>query len=146
MAELKEIVKNISAREKAYSEEEQPLYHINCAEALLMASNDKYDLGMDTSHFKLMAPFGGGFYSGKTCGALCGSLAAIGSIYGQAKPYDNTQVKELAAQLVEAFEQEFGQLDCDYIKEHHADEEEGCLPVKMRAADVLEKVLQQAGK
>ncbi len=71
---------------KDQPEERQPLYHMNCAEVLLRTANAEYRLGLDEKDFKLMAGFGGGFYSEKTCGAFTGALAALSAKYAQDRP------------------------------------------------------------
>jgi len=44
--------------------------------------------------------------------------------------------------MLEEFEKEFGAFDCAYIKEHHRSETEGCNPVKLRTAEVFERVIE----
>lgn len=139
---MKEIVDKINNIESAYSEEERPLYHINCAEALLMAANEEYKLGLDDKFIKAVCPFGGGIQSEKTCGALLGSVAALGVMYAEQKPTTNEKMKEMTKKFVEEFEKEFGALDCATIKAHHRSETEGCNPVKIRAAEVFERVVE----
>lgn len=138
---MKEIVDRINKLELAYPEEERSLYHINCAESLLMAANEEYKLGLDGRFIKAVCPFGGGIQSEKTCGALLGAVAALGVMYAEERPTSNEKMKELTKKLVEEFEKEFGALDCATIKAHHRSETEGCSPVRIRAAEVFERVL-----
>ena len=44
----------------------------NCAETMLRALNDEYQLGIPDDSVKLVGGFGGGMGCGKACGALCG--------------------------------------------------------------------------
>ena len=138
---MKEIVDRINKLELAYPEEERPLYHINCAESLLMAANEEYKLGLDERFIKAICPFGGGIQSEKTCGALLGAVAALGVMYTEERPTSNEKMKEMTKKLVEEFEKEFGSLDCATIKAHHRSETEGCNPVRIRAAEVFERVM-----
>lgn len=138
---MKEIVDRINKLELAYPEEERPLYHINCAESLLMAANEEYKLGLDDRFIKAICPFGGGIQSEKTCGALLGAVAALGVMYAEERPTTNEKMKEMTQKLVEEFEKEFGALDCATIKAHHRSETEGCSPVRIRAAEVFERVM-----
>lgn len=139
---MKEIVDGINKLELAYPEDERPRYHINCAEALLMAANEEYKLGLDNRFIKAVCPFGGGIQSEKTCGALLGAVAAFGVMFTEEKPTTNEKLKEMTKKLVEEFENEFGALDCAEIKAHHRSETEGCNPVKLRAAEVFERVMK----
>lgn len=121
--------------------EEQPQYHMNCAEVLLRSANEKYDLNLPPESFRMLQGFGAGFYSEKTCGAFSGSLAALGALYTEERPSDQAKMTRAAKLLVEEFEKEFGSLDCDYIKKHHRDEVAACNPVKLRAGQVFDRVV-----
>lgn len=140
---MKSIVDKLNKEELQYSEDERPLYHINCAEILLLSANEKYNLELDDRFIKAICPFGGGLQSEKTCGALLGSLAAVGIMYAEDRPCTNDNMKNITKKLVEQFEEEFGAIDCQNIKEHHRSETEGCNPVKIRAAEVFERVIKQ---
>jgi C_GCAxxG_C_C family probable redox protein len=140
---MKEIVDRLNKIETAYSEEERPLYHLNCAEILLMAANEEYQLGLDNRFIKAVCPFGGGIQTEKTCGALLGAVAALGVMYAEKRPTTNDRLKEITKKFVEEFEKEFGASDCATIKANHRSETEGCNPVKLRTAEVFERVMKQ---
>ncbi len=140
---MKKTVDKINKQELAYPEEERPMYHINCAETLLMAANEEYKLGLDERFIKAVCPFGGGIQSEKTCGALLGAVSALGVMYAEEKPSTNDKMKEITQRFVEEFEKEFGSLECAYIKAHHRSETEGCNPVKLRAAEVFERIMKE---
>lgn len=139
---MKEIVDRLNKVELTYEEEERPKYHMNCAEILLMAANEEHKLGLDDRFIKAVCPFGGGIQTEKTCGALLGAIAAIGVMYTEDKPTTNEKMREMTKKMVEEFEEEFGSLDCATIKAHHRSETEGCNPVKLRAAEVFERVVK----
>lgn len=139
---MKEIVDRLNKIELSYPEEERPKFHVNCAEILLMAANEEYKLGLDDRFIKAVCPFGGGIQSEKTCGALLGAIAALGVMYTEDRPTTNEKMKELTKKYLEEFEKEFGSLDCANIKVHHRSETEGCNPVKIRAAEVFERVVK----
>lgn len=140
---MKEIVDKINKLELSHPVEERPQYHINCAETMLMAANEEYNLGLDERFIKAVCPFGGGIQSEKTCGALLGAIAALGVMYAEEKPTSNDKMKEITKKYVEEFEKEFGALDCACIKANHRSETEGCNPVKLRAAEVFERVVKE---
>lgn len=140
---MKETVDKINKLELEYPLEERKKYHINCAEALLMAANEDYELGLDDRFIKAVCPFGGGLQSEKTCGALLGSLSAIGVMFTEERPTENEKMKELTQKYVEEFEKEFGAMDCATIKKYHRSETEGCGPVRVRAAGVFERIIQE---
>ena len=131
---------------KDKSKVEQPLYHMNCAEVLLRAANDKYNLNLNEDSFRMLQGFGAGFYSERTCGAFSGSLAALGVLYTEERPSDQAKMTRAAKLLVKEFEEEFGSLNCDYIKAHCKDPVSGCNPVKLRAAKVFNRVVEAMEK
>lgn len=140
---MKKIVKVLNGEELLRKEEERKLYHKNCAEILLMAANEKYNLELNDKFIKAVCPFGGGIQSEKTCGALLGATAALGIMYAEDKPCTNEKMKNITKRFVEEFDKEFGSVECKYIKEHHRSETEGCNPVKIRAAEVMERVIKE---
>ncbi|MPW24880.1 hypothetical protein GC105_03630 [Alkalibaculum sp. M08DMB] len=124
--------------------EERKLYHFNCAETLLCACNDTYNLGLDNKVFKAIVPFGGGFYSEKACGALTGAIAALGIMFSEDKPTSNDKLKEITRRWVKVFEDEFGSTECKDIKKTHRDEVTGCGLVMIRAAELFEKEIRES--
>ena len=139
---MKKIVDELNKQELAHPMAERPLYHKTCSEIMLRAANERYKLGLDDRFFKAVCPFGGGLQAEKTCGALLGVLAAIGVMYTEERPTNDEIMKEKTKKMLEEFEKEFGALDCANIKEHHRSLMEGCNPVKLRTAEVFERVIK----
>lgn len=139
---MKNIVNRLIDEELTYEEPKRPLYHRNCAEILLMSADEKYDLKIDEKVVKSVCPFGGGMQSGKTCGALLGAMGAIGIMYTEERPSLNEKMKNITKEFVKEFEKEFSSTECECIKLKHRSQTEGCKPVMMRTADVLEKVVR----
>ena len=75
----------------------------NCAESVLRAANEAWDLGLTDKDFALFSGFGGGMGCGKTCGALSGSLAALGAVYPSTKLARPDGIKTDNAALVAEF-------------------------------------------
>lgn len=143
---MKSYVETYNAYGKDKPVEEQPQYHMNCAEVLLRAANDKYKLNLSEESFRMLQGFGAGFYSERTCGAFSGSLAALSAMYAEERPSEQLKITKAAKLLVEEFEKEFGSLDCAYIKKHHRDEVTACNPVKIRAGEVFDRVVDAMEK
>jgi C_GCAxxG_C_C family probable redox protein len=142
MGSLKEEAIKYIESENKYGDKKE-LYHYNCAETLLNASNDYFKLGVDLKFLRAIVPFGGGFYSERTCGALTGGIAALGLMFAEDKPTNNEKLKEITKRWVEAFEKEFSSIECKEIKPLHRDEIKGCEPVMSRAAELLEEVINK---
>lgn len=70
------------------------------AEAILLAANEAYHLGMTEEATKLFAGFRTGMGMGGTCGALSGAIGVLSSKYGTRE-----DLKTICADFVAAFEQ-----------------------------------------
>lgn len=110
----------------------------NCAEAVLLAANDRWDLGLTAEDIKLVGGFGGGMACGKTCGAICGAVAAFGKIAVKTERSKETEgFRDRCAAMVAAFEKELSGTDCAELKPLYNDEETRCLKVVTTAMKVL---------
>lgn len=139
---MKRHIERYNAFGKDKPELDWPLFHMNCAEVLLRGANDKYGLNLKEESFQMIQGFGGGFYCERTCGAFSGALAALGALYTEERPSDQAKMTRAAKLLVKEFEEEFGSLNCDYIKEHYRDPVTGCDPVKLRGGKALDRVIE----
>ena len=124
-------------------EEKQPLYHTNCAENLFRSANAKYGLSIDERFIQAIIPFGAGMQTENTCGALLGSLAALGMIFGEAKPTENKKMKAAVTRYIERFTETYGSMECSEIKKHHRDEQDTCTPVKLGAGQILDEIVEE---
>jgi C_GCAxxG_C_C family probable redox protein len=124
------------------TEEEKPLYHYNCAEAILHAARDKYGLNLSEETLNAIIPFGGGMSSRRTCGIISGAVATIGIMFGNQKPCDQQCVRSVANEFVERFIKEFGSDQCTYLLIMKAPTEEKCRPVILRGCEILDEVIE----
>jgi len=88
--------------------------HINCAMHIVQEWSEK--LGYDKKDSMRMAsPFGGGFWRGDNCGAVCGSMMVIGMKYGHCDHGDedgnNTMIAK-THEFTKAFIEKNGTLTC----------------------------------
>jgi C_GCAxxG_C_C family probable redox protein len=113
----------------------------NCAEAMLNAANEAYELGLDGRTLRMASPFGGGMGCEHACGALTGGLMALGCLRAPTVAHQDPQLAELRDAYVRNFRTHFGSIDCGAIKATHRSETLGCAPVVEAAADLLEEIL-----
>ena len=71
-----------------------------CAEAILLAANEVYELGLTEAETGLFAGFRTGMGCGSTCGSLTGAIGVLSRKYA-----GRADLKELCARFVEVFEQ-----------------------------------------
>ena len=56
----------------------------NCAETVLCAANDAWDLHLEPAVIRTMGGFGGGMGTRNVCGAVSGGIAALSGLIGGA--------------------------------------------------------------
>lgn len=106
------MLNNIDHGQKA---EELFVSGYNCAQAVLVAFHDQYDLDEETA-MKVASAFGGGMGRlREVCGAVSGMFMVLGLLYGDYDPLNNDaksiqykNVQKLAAE----FEKENGSIIC----------------------------------
>ncbi len=85
---------------------------LNCSQCALAHWAD--ELGYDTEElYRIGAGFGGGMFHGDTCGAVTGSLMALGMAFGGSGDEEsNAIIHEKVKAFQTAFTERFGSLDC----------------------------------
>lgn len=112
----------------------------NCAEGILLAANDVYDLNLTESEIQLFAGFGGGMGCGSTCGGLSGAIGVLSKLYGQREDFRN-----LCGRFVSAFESELGcgSIDCAPLAAKYKNATTRCVTAVELTAQALEKYIDQ---
>ena len=113
----------------------------NCAETMLYAANEYYELNLSKDALKTMASFGGGMAIGNVCGAITGCLAAIGVIFTKEKAHESDKTKILSKRFFESFGKRFGYIDCAPLKDVYQTEEKRCSDMIFAAGEILEEVV-----
>jgi C_GCAxxG_C_C family probable redox protein len=119
---------------------------LNCAETILYGANEAYGLGLDKESLKLAAGFGGGMGIEDVCGALTGAIMVLGKLFVKDRAHESTKIKELTNELFEKYKQEMGYIDCAPLKEKYRNEEIKCSIVILKAAEILDKIVERENK
>ena len=117
----------------------------NCAETMLHAINDQYNLNIPAEMFKLVGGFGGGMGCGNACGALCACISALGRLTIQERAHATPEFKETCANLVQRFQEKLGDTCCCTLVEKYKTEETRCLATVLLTADLFEDYLSETG-
>ncbi|MDD6160749.1 MAG: C-GCAxxG-C-C family (seleno)protein, partial [Oscillospiraceae bacterium] len=112
----------------------------NCAEAIILAANEKYNLGLNEAAIKLFLGFGGGNGCGGTCGALSGALAVLSHLYGD-KPQE--EFRPLCAKFVERFDAKLGGTECSLLAGKYKTSETRCTAAVELAGEVLDAFIAE---
>lgn len=116
---------------------------LNCAERILQGANISYALGMDKEAVKLAAGFGGGMAIGDKCGALTASIMVLGSMFVKDRAHESTRIKELTKELFDEYTKVMGAVDCIPLKQKYATKELKCNNVILKAAEVLDNIVER---
>lgn len=118
---------------------------MNCAETLILAGNEAYDLGLDAKTAKALAGFGAGCGCGSLCGALAGALATISSLAVQENAHSTPGFGPLCAEFMAKYEAELGSHMCNELKAKYRSEEAKCLKTCELSAEVLKAFVEEKG-
>ena len=116
----------------------------NCAESVLLAANEVYELGLDKENcHRLVSAFGGGMGCGMLCGAIAGGMAALGQAAVTERAHVTEGFKELCAETAAMMQAALGNVNCSVIKPALFAQGRRCAETVRRAADVLEKQMDK---
>ena len=109
-----------------------------CAEAILLAANEVYELGLTEAETGLFAGFRTGMGCGSTCGSLTGAIGVLSRKYA-----GRADLKELCARFVEAFERKLacGSTDCATLAARYKTETSRCRAAVELTAEALEEFI-----
>jgi len=122
---------------KYYSKEKD----LNCAETILYAANENYNLNLDKNTLKTMAGFGGGMAVGSTCGAVVGAVAVISIMYTDLRGHQSPKVRQLTEKFYKTFSNKLNYSDCKRLKDVYFEPSKRCEDIMVMAADVLDELV-----
>lgn len=117
--------------------------NFNCAETIIRAANEYYDLGLHDRDMKLVAGFGAGMQTGNTCGGILGSISILSMKYVETKAHESADIRPVTVMLTRKFNEKFGSTLCRDIKPVHFDREYRCRNTIRIVCDILEEVLAE---
>lgn len=85
----------------------------NCAESILKAINEETGADIPVS---IASPFGSGMNVGTTCGAITGTLMAVGALKGRNTSEEENNTKMLAKEIMVRIKEKYGTLECVELK------------------------------
>jgi C_GCAxxG_C_C family probable redox protein len=116
---------------------------LNCAEQILYGANKAYNLGLDKESLKLAAGFGGGMGIESICGALTGSIMVLGRLFIKDRAHESKKIKELEQELLAAYRQEMGEINCAPLKRDYRTDDIKCRNVIIKAAEILDGIVER---
>ena len=85
----------------------------NCAESIIKAFNEDTNLDIPVS---MASPFGGGMAVGGTCGAITGTLMAVGALKGRNTSEEKNNSRTLTKEVITTVKEKYGTIECIELK------------------------------
>lgn len=121
-------------------------YDLSCSETMMYAANEKYDLGLSETHYKMLAPFSGGMYEGETCGVVTGAIAVLGIIFTDGVSHNSPLLKDAVMEYKARFKDLLGSRICDTLLETKRDDITGCNTIIVQGGVLLQEVIEKYKK
>ena len=121
----------------------------NCAETIIRAGNEYYDLGLHDRDMIAFGGFGGGIQTGNTCGAILAAVSVLSMKYIEKNAHDSKDIKPVTTALIQEFNKRYGSILCKDIKAKSFKPDVRCGDTVKTACDILEQVIadyDRAGK
>ena len=115
----------------------------NCAETILRAGNEYYDLGLHDRDMIMVGAYGAGIQCGNTCGAILSAAAILSMKYVEAKAHESADIRKVGTNLIRKFNMRYGSTLCKDIKPQSFKPEYRCLKTVETACDILEEVIKE---
>jgi len=85
----------------------------NCAESIIKTFNEDTKLDIPVS---IASPFGRGMAVGGTCGAITGTLMAVGALKGRNTSEEKNNSRTLTKEVINKVKEEYGTIECVELK------------------------------
>ena len=115
----------------------------NCAEAILRAANEYYNLGLHERDMIMVGAYGAGIQSGTTCGAVLAVAAVLSLKYVEAKAHESKDIRAVVQKMMRKFNEKYGSILCKDIKPQSSKPEYRCRMTIEAACDILEETIAE---
>lgn len=118
----------------------------NCAETIIRAGNEYYNLGLHDNDMIMVAAYGAGIQSGNTCGAVLSAASILSMKYVEARAHESDDIKPVVLNMMRKFNLKYNSTLCKDIKPQSFQPEYRCLKTIENACDILEEVIAEYKK
>lgn len=115
----------------------------NCAETIIRAGNEYYNLGLHDRDMIMVAAYGAGIQSGNTCGAILAGASILSMKYVEAKAHESKDIRPVVMKLMRRFNLKYSSTLCKDIKPQSFKPEYRCQKTIETACDILEEVIAE---
>ena len=118
----------------------------NCAETMIRAANEYYDLGLHDRDMIMLGGYGAGMQTGNTCGAILAAVSVLSMKYVEQKAHESSDIRPVTTAFIREFNKRYGSILCKDIKPQSFDPKFRCKKTIETACDILEEVLEEYEK
>lgn len=115
----------------------------NCAETILRAANEYYDLQLHDRDMIMVGAYGAGIQTGNTCGAVLAAAAVLSIKYVEAKAHESEDIKPVVQKMLRKFKEKYSSTLCKDIKPQSFKPEYRCRMTVETACDILEETINE---
>lgn len=115
----------------------------NCAETIIRAANEYYELELHDRDMIMMGAYGAGIQCGNTCGAVLSAAAILSMKYVEAKAHESEDIKPVVMKLMRKFQAKYGSTLCKDIKPQSFKPEYRCRMTIEASCDILEETIAE---
>ena len=115
----------------------------NCAETMIRAGNEYYELGLHDRDMIAFGGFGAGIQTGNTCGAILSAVSILSMRYVEQKAHESADIRPVTTALIRKFNERFGSVLCKDIKPQSFQPDIRCKHTIETACDILEQVIAE---
>lgn len=115
----------------------------NCAETILRAANEYYNLGLNDRDMIMVGAYGAGIQCGNTCGAVLANAAILSMKYVAAKAHESEDIRPVVNIMMKKFLEAYGSTLCKDIKPQSFKPEYRCQKTIETACDILEETIAE---
>lgn len=115
----------------------------NCAETIIRAGNEYYNLGLHDRDMIMVAAFGAGIQSGNTCGAVLAGASILSMKYVEQRAHESQDIRPVVMKMMRKFNEVYASTLCKDIKPQSFKPEYRCQKTIETACDILEEVISE---
>ena len=115
----------------------------NCAETMIRAGNEYYELGLHDRDMIAFGGFGAGIQTGNTCGAILSAVSILSMRYVDKKAHESADIRPVTTALIRKFNERYGSVLCMDIKPQSFQPDIRCKHTIEAACDILEQVIEE---
>ena len=115
----------------------------NCAETIIRAGNEYYELGLHDRDMIAFGGFGGGIQTGNTCGAVLTAVSVLSMKYIEKKAHESQDIRPVTMAFIRKVNEKYGSILCKDIKAQSYDKVARCKFTVENVGEILDSVIAE---